>query len=261
MLLIDRALESAYIAGGIGSLEISDLEICVLSGLQASDVGPSDIALLPAAEVALLTGTHLVDPEFGISTSESGAIAMRTPVRPDEIEEASILLYNVSGTAELLARATIWPFYGIKTTAWATEADGTSTIAIVDGTDALEAPEAGFSEDLVRAWYILTEQPVVTHLLVTPFEATGVQIERARLTLADAAAVGYANRRELRKAIQAESRVDAQRLIDFLARIRYDLDGPARTAAYSLIARGSGGTRYPLLREIPWRVDSLPGSL
>jgi hypothetical protein len=178
---------------------------------------------------------------------------MRSPLRPDEIEEASILLYNVSGTAELLARATIWPFYGIKATAWSTEADGTAAITIVDGIDALEPAEAGFSEDLVRAWFILTEQPVVTHLLATPLDASDEDVEAVRARLAGAEASGYANRRDVRKALQAESSVESERLVDFTSRIHYELDPIARTAAYSLIARGAGGSRYPLIREIPWR--------
>ncbi len=251
-LLIDRALETAYIAAGI---EQSDAEprATLRDRLTAADVGVSDFALLPAPEIALLTETHQVDPIFGVVTAESGAIAMRTPLRPDEIEEASILLYEANGTAELLARATIWPYYGIRASAWTTEADGSSAITIVAGIEALETPEAGFSEDLVRAWYILTEQSVVTHLLAIPTDASDEAVEAVRGRLTSAAAAGYAARREVRRALQAESSVENERLVDFLAGLRYELDEDDRAAAYSLIARGSGGTRYPLIRAIPWR--------
>ncbi len=107
---------------------------------------------------------------------------MRSPVRPDEIDSASILLYDVSGTAELLARATIWPFYGIKAAAWSTEANGSAAITIVDGIAALEPVEAGFSEDLVRAWFILTDQPVVTHLLAVPANAPEDDVAQVRVS-------------------------------------------------------------------------------
>jgi hypothetical protein len=177
---------------------------------------------------------------------------MRAPVRPDEIEDASILLYQVSGTAELLARATIWPFYGIKASAWTTEVDGTSAITIVDGLSALEPVEAGYSEDLVRAWYILTEQPVVTHLLAVPVSATADELLDCRGLLTAAFAAGFANRRDIRKVLLAESSADGEALVDYQARLRHELDDEGRRAAYSLIARGAGGTRYPLLREIPW---------
>lgn len=250
-LLIDRALETAYITAGIE--QAGGETSMVRDRLTAADVGAADFALIPTPEITLLTGTHAVDPGFGVTVAESGAIAMRAPIRPDEIEEASILLYETSSTAELLARATIWPFYGIKASAWTSEPDGTSAITIVDGLAALEPVEAGFSEDLVRAWYILTEQSVVTHLLAMPVDATDEEVEQTRTRLGDAVTAGYAARRDMRRGLQANSSVEGDRLVEFFAGLRYDLDNDDRMAAYSLIARGSGGTRFPLIREIPWR--------
>lgn len=251
-LLIDQALETAYIVAGLTGDDAPG-DVSVRPRLMAADVGPNDFALIQTPEIGLLTETHVVDPTFGISTAESGAIAMRTPVRPDEIERASILLYDVGSTAELLARATLWPFYGIEAANWLRDPDGSSSVTIVDGLAALEPVEAGFSEDLVRAWYILTEQPVVTHLLAIPIGATDEDVAAIRTRLTDATAAGYAARRDVRKALLEESSVEPERLVDFLARLRYELDAGTRTAAYSIIARGAGGTSYPLLRAIPWR--------
>lgn len=254
-LLIDNTLETTYIVAGLTADETAtDFEIH--GKLSAADIGPDDFALVQTPEIALLTATHLVDPIVGIFTAEAGAIVMRTFVRPDEIEDASILLYETGSTAELLARATIWPFYGIKANAWSTEPDGSSAITIVDGLAALEPAEAGFNEDLVRAWYILTDQPVVTHLLVVPVDATEDEVDTVRTRVNEAVAVGYTARREIRKALLAESTIDSERLVEFLARLRFELDSTARAAAYSLLARGSGGTRFPLIREIPWRLPA-----
>ncbi len=252
-LLVDRALETAYITAGIERADSDSVKL--LDRLTAANVEASDFALIPTPEIALLTGTHGVDTTFGVSVAESGAIAMRSPIRPDEIEDASILLYDVSSTAELLARATIWPYYGMKASAWTREPDGTSTVTIVDGLAALEPVEAGLSEDLVRAWYILTEQSVVTHLLAIPVGAADEDVERIRTGLSEAVAAGYAARREVRRALQEESSVEGDRLVAFLAGLRCELDTDDRVAAYSLIARGSGGTRFPLIREIPWRLS------
>lgn len=254
-LLIDNTLETTYIVAGLTSDETAtDFEIH--DKLSGADIGPHDFALMQTPEITLLTATHVVDPVIGIFTAESGAIVMRALVRPDEIEDASILLYETGSTAELLARATIWPFYGIKANAWSIEPDGSSAITIVDGLAALEPAEADFSEDLVRAWYILTDQPVVTHLLVVPLDATDDEVDTIRARVNDAVAAGYAARREIRKALLTESAIDSERLVDFLARLRFELDSTARAAAYSLLARGSGGTRFPLIREIPWRVPA-----
>jgi hypothetical protein len=250
-LLVDRALETAYITAGIERAGLENVTLC--DRLIADEIDASEFALIPTPEIALLTQTHIVDTTFGVSVAESGAIAMRSPIRPDEIEDASILLYDVRSTAELLARATIWPFYGIRANAWTREADGTSAITLVDGLAALEPAEAGFSEDLVRAWYILTEQSVVTHLLAIPADSADEEVEIVRTVLADAAAAGYAARRDVRRALQEDSSVEGDRLVEFLAGLRYELDADDRGSAYSLIARGSGGTRFPLIREIPWR--------
>ena len=164
---------------------------------------------------------------------------------------------DVSGTAELLARATIWPFYGIKASAWTTEADGSSAITIVDGIAALEPVEAGFTEDLVRAWFILTEQPVVTHLLAIPVAATEAEIMDARRHAPSMPSkAGYAERRDLRKALLADSSAEGDRLVDFQRRLRYELDDATRMARLFADCPGSGGTRYPLIREIPWWAPS-----
>ncbi len=251
-LLIDDALETIYITGGMSERGAST-EVESKTHLMATDVQPGDFALIQTPEVGLLAETHMVDPVFGVFTAESGAIAMRTPVRPDEVEEASVLLYDIGATAEVLARATIWPFYGIRSSAWTTEPDGSSAVTIVDGLAALEPAEAGFSEDLVRAWYILTEQPVVTHLLAVPVDAADEAVEAIRTRLIEGAKAGYAERRELRKALLGGTLVESERLVDFLARVRYELDEAARAAAYSLIARGAGGTRFPLIRALSWR--------
>ena len=136
--------------------------------------------------------------------------------------------------------------------AWTSEADGSSAITIVDGIAALEPVEAGFTEDLVRAWFILTEQAVVTHLLAVPLGAAETDVVQMRELLSDAAKTGYADRRDLRKVLLADSSAEGDRLVDFQGRLRYELDAGTRRAAFSLIGRGSGGTRYPLSREIPW---------
>lgn len=252
MLFVDRALETSYITCGLTEAPPQGLHFEVRDRLTAGQIQSADSALISTAEITLLAETHRADPGFGIWTSEAGAIAMRTPVRPDEIEDASILLYEIAGASELLARATIWPFYGIRATAWTANPDGSSSVSIVDGLDALEAVEAGFSEDLVRAWYILTEQPVVTHLLAVPRNATAEELLDVRAILTAAVETGYSVRRDVRKVLLADCSVEGDRLVDFLARVQYELDADARAAAYSLIARGSGGTRFPLLREIPW---------
>ena len=71
-----------------------------------------------------------------------------------------------------MARATLKPFYGIEVTGWVRDAEAPEAAraeaVIVEGTEALREPEAGFSEDLCRAWFILSGQPLVSHVLLAP---------------------------------------------------------------------------------------------
>ena len=110
--------------------------------------------------------------DVAVIADGNGAIAMRTPVRPDEVEATPVRLLDTSGIAELLARATLRPFYGIEPTGWVRDGDSPEAaraeVVIVEGAEALREPEAGFSEDLSRAWFILTAQPVVSHVLLVP---------------------------------------------------------------------------------------------
>ena len=127
---------------------------------------------------------------------------MRTPVRPDEVESTPVRLLDTSGIAELLARATLRPFYGIEPTAWVRASDSPEAaraeVVIVEGAEALREPEAGFSEDLSRAWFILTAQPAVSHLLLVPSALRPADLTSVLTFLAAAKTAGLARRREWR---------------------------------------------------------------
>ena len=75
-------------------------------------------ALVPSAEIAKLQSTHAVVPGVAVISESHGFIAMRVPVRPDEVGSTGVRLYGVSSTAEVLARATLESFYGIVPSSW-----------------------------------------------------------------------------------------------------------------------------------------------
>ena len=116
----------------------------------------------------------------------NGAIAMRTPVRPDEVERHQCG-FSIRVASPSSWRATLRPFYGIEPTSWVRDGDsgGGREVVIVEGAEALREPEAGFSEDLSRAWFILTAQPVVSHVLLVP-RALPLVLLQETLTFLDA---------------------------------------------------------------------------
>ncbi|MCC6315702.1 MAG: hypothetical protein IT337_17020, partial [Thermomicrobiales bacterium] len=132
------------------------------TALRAADLEPGDAALLPLPEAALLPELFGIVPGIAAIADGVGAYALRTPVRPDEIEGATVRLLDVSPVGVVLARATVGPYFGIAPIVWTPEADPAAQAVVVEGLAALRPVEGGFSEDLARAWFILTGLPVVS---------------------------------------------------------------------------------------------------
>ena len=66
--------------------------------LTAGDVPDDAVALIPSAEIARLQERFAVVPDIAVIQERDGAVAMRVPVRPDEIERTAVRLYDASGS-------------------------------------------------------------------------------------------------------------------------------------------------------------------
>lgn len=113
----------------------------------------------------------------------------------------------------------------------------------------MRPPEAGYSEDLVRAWFILTGQPLVSHLLVVPKTADPAPV---RDLLVEARQVGHERRKELRKAAAERFDIDRERLVELGASIRFAMEEPDRRALMMLLQRGNKGSAYPYVWEVAY---------
>ena len=219
--------------------------------LRGGDLAPDDAALLPASEVALCQETHQVVPDAAVIADGAGAVAMRTPVRPDEVERSPVRLLDTSGTAELLARATLRPFYGIEPTAWVTSEDdrppaaAEAQVVVVEGVEALRPPEAGFAEDLSRAWFILTGTPAVTHVLLAPLTADRAALQPVLATLATLRQAAAERRREWRQDLATRHDLPRDRLNAVFAAQRLTLEPDDRRALLLLLQRGGRGSAFP----------------
>ena len=216
----------------------------LVSGLSGRDVSPLEAALISASELAARHTSHDVIADVAVIADGTGAIAMRSPVRPDEIERTPVRVLGTSGTAELLARATMQPFYGITATAWIRDDSAQAAqaeVVIVEGVEALREPEGGFSEDLSRAWFILTGQPVVTHLLLAPRQLASGQLGEVTGLLAAARSEALARRSEWRPRLADAEGVSRERAAALWSAQRLRLDHPDRQALLDLLDRGTGG--------------------
>jgi predicted solute-binding protein len=214
--------------------------------LTADSASEESIVLAPASEILRVQQTHQIASEVAVIADGNGAIAMRTPVRPDEVEATPVRLLETSGIAELLARATLRPFYGIEPTSWVRDGDAPEAAhaeaVIVEGAEALREPEAGFGEDLSRAWFILTAQPVVSHVLLVPSALPPADVTNVLMFLDAARTEGLARRRDWRPQLADLEGVGRDRASAFWAAQRLKLEPADRRALLDLLGKGSRGT-------------------
>jgi len=245
ILLHDTLVTAPYVVPArLGWIE-SPVSVEPMADLRAGDVAPNEVALIPSAEVASLQESHQVVPDFAVIATGEGAVAMRVPVRPDEIEASPVRLYDASGSAEILARATLQPFYGINSTAWTSDDTASAQVVIVEGAEALREPEAGFSEDLSQAWFILTGQPVVSHVLLAPSALPPADLTNVLTFLDSARTDGLARRRDWRPQLADREGVGRDRASAFWAAQRLKMEPADRPALLDLLGKGSLGTSNP----------------
>lgn len=239
-LLLDESLATMPITEGVrGGLIAPAAEIEICPGLTAAAVGPDDAALIAAGDYGKVQDTHRLLPQLAVVFEKAGPVMMRTPVRPDEIEQSPIRLIDAGSSAELLARATINSFFGIVPEGFLREGESNAQVAVVEGVLALTPPEAGFNEDLARAWFILTSEPYVSHLLVIP--AGAPEAERDQLETA-ARAISTATvelRREIRKRVADATGLDRDLLTPLFQATRWALTEHDRRALLMLLQLGN----------------------
>jgi len=265
-LYIDDTLMTAQIAVPLaeGWIE-TQVPLELRTGLTAADVGPEDVALLPAPEATRLGRTHIIVPDVAVVAEAISAIAMRTPVRPDGVEVTPVRLIDTGPTAEVLIRALLRPHFGITAASFVRSDDdpeaADAQVVILDGLAALDEPELGHQEDLARAWFVLTGQPVVHHVTVVGVaaEVRGAALEIEALR--QAVAIGHERRRDVRGVIVQRAGegqdVDRERLAELTNRIRYELTASDRHALRNLLARGTWGSRFG--RQVPAFRDEVTG--
>ncbi len=260
-ILIDDTLVTAQVSVPFSEGWVqSSVEVIVRPDLRASDVGRDDVALLPVPEATLLTNSHVIAPEVAIVFDGIGPIAMRTPIRPDGVEETIVRLLDAGPTAEVVMRALLRPYFGITATRFASSDDdpraSEAQVVVVDGAMGLEQPESGFQDDLARAWFILTGQALVSHVTVVGVEALARGVDPEIDELRSAAALGVERRRDVRGIVAGRWDVDRDALAEFSNRIRFALTPEDRQSVQSLVARGTWNSRFG--RSLPAYRDALP---
>jgi hypothetical protein len=88
-------------------------------------------ALIDAAQLGAVAD-HLIHPDVGIALRDKGVVALQSAMRADELAQPTIWLRTSGPTSELLARATMAPYFGFRPRAWVKQA-GAHVDAVVCG--------------------------------------------------------------------------------------------------------------------------------
>jgi predicted solute-binding protein len=259
-LLIDNSVLTAIVAVPLseGWVE-TEVAVDVRPGLTAADIGRGDVALVSVAEATLLAESHVLVSDVAVVLDGVSPIVMRTPVRPDEVEETVVRLLDTGPTAEVLTRALLRPYFGITATSFAASDTDPGAeraeVVIMDGAAGLSEPEGGFQEDLAKGWFVLTGQAVVSHVAVVGLEALARGAEAELEALCNAAAIGQERRRDVRGIVAERWEVtDRDSLAAFTNRQRFALTAEDRNSLANLIARGTWGSRFgkhlPVYRDL-----------
>ncbi len=254
-VLIDNTMATAFMSvpAREGWVETAT-PVKIAQGLRAGDIGEDDVALLPVPEATLLTGTHVIDRSVAVIQDGVGFVAMRTLVRPDEIDRAEIHLREVGVSGEVLARALMAPYFGIEATAYLRGAPATdqSDVIVEEGAAALASAVPGHREDLARSWFIWTGKPFVSHVTVVGVRALATNVDEQVDTLRALQAAGWERRRDVRRILREETGVDADALVTVTNRMRFSLEPDDQEPARLLVERGTRGTEFG--RSLPaWR--------
>jgi hypothetical protein len=253
-LRIEQSLITAPIWAPIreGWIE-TDIEVDIREGLAPDEIGPGDVALIPGPIAPGLGSTHFIDPSIAIVVEQVSPIAMRTPVRPDGVEETPIRMLGTGPTAEVLLRALLRPYFGITASSFVTEDDDPAAaeaqVVVVDGILGLTEPESGFQEDLAKAWFVLTGAAVVHAVTVVGVEAEARGADAELGLLRQAAALGVERRRDVRSFIAGDEEIDRDRLVAITNGMRFEMTADDRQSLRNMLSRGTWDTRYG--RKLP----------
>ena len=257
-VLIDDALATTFLTMPIREGWIDDVSgIEIRAGLTAADVTADDIALLPLPEATLLTQTHVIDRSIAIVHDGAGMVAMRTHVRPDEIDQVTVYIQEVGATGEVLTRALLRPYFGIEATGVSREEPpDDAQVVVTEGAAALTPIETGFREDLARSWFIMTGKAFVSHVCVVGVAALARDPQDELARLRAALDVGWERRRDIRLTIRESQQVDPGMLAEATGKMRFSMEPDDQEPARMLVERGTWGTDFG--RTLPAYRDQLP---
>lgn len=248
-ILIDRRLGAApfWMPVERGWVEIDDDEIRIVESPSVSDIRSHDGPMLVDALLASTRiDTSRIVTNHAVTADTISLLTMVTSERPDEIERAAVAAPGVSLSGRAVAEIVIPEFYGIEISGWPDEqaGDGARTILITEDEQALLPTEnaADYHEDLGRAWFLLTDTPFVSHVLLVPEQRVlndSGPVRESVQTLDRIRQAADEQRRLLRRNISRDHDIDRELVVDTFDGLKFELAERAR-AGLTLLYERSG---------------------
>jgi hypothetical protein len=243
-LTVSESILTGYLHAGIGHLTVP-----------GSTGASPRFFVIETARIAAMP-EYSVHPDVGISMRDRGVVAMMSPVRPDELDRPTIRVWTSGPTAELLARATVAQYFGFRPERWVDSADNAAEAVIVDEVAAIGPLESGHREDLVRAWFVLTGLPFVSHVLAVGPDADPDEVATVADWFESSGALDRDQRRAVRERIAAESGASLDEVATLLTGLRWTMGVDERRAVAELFSRSGvagqvGPVRWYLNEDTP----------
>jgi hypothetical protein len=200
---------------------------------------------------------HKIHPDAGISVRDHGVVALQSAVRPDELSAPAIWVRTTGPTGELLARATVPAFFGLRPRAWVDEPEGDPELVIYDEAAAIAPLANGYRTDLSRAWFVLTGLPFVTHVLAVPPGASAELAEAVAAWFTSMGGLDREQRRSVRQAIAAETGATPSDVASLMRGVRWSMAAEERRAIAELFARAGVANQIGPIRW--YRNEREPG--
>ncbi len=204
------------------------------------------LALLDTIEALALVPAYALATDLALVAQHASVVALETPERPDRITEAVVVSESCRPASRALARATIEPFFGVRVRAWNGE-QGVAALPVlrVQEDEAALGPLGERYHDLGRAWFVLTGQPFVSHLLVVASELPSDALRPVASLLHRLAEELAGRAAELAAELVAAHPLDAGRLRVVLSEAFSVVTPKVRKAVDELVRRSGSGLRVP----------------
>jgi hypothetical protein len=209
-------------------------------------------AVIETARLASLPD-HTIHSDVGISVRDRGVVTLQAAVRLDELQQPLVWVRTSGPTAELLARATVGQFFGFRPRGWVDDANANAEAVVCDESAALAPLEAGFREDLTRAWFVLTGFRFVSHVLAVPRSATSAEVAAVAAWMESGGGLTKERRRAIWEKVAEETGAPLEEVTTLLSGVKWTLDSDDRRSIAEFFARAGVANQ---VGAIPWRRDN-----